>query len=76
LRKSFGVIECPSCKENTIERMSLSAMRRRLEYDVLCRIVFESHTLKLMAWLDSSALHFFYIIKDFYWIYFTMLLRF
>ena len=22
---SFGVIECPSCKENTVERMSLSA---------------------------------------------------
>jgi hypothetical protein len=25
LRISFGVIECPSCKENTVERMSLSA---------------------------------------------------
>ena len=25
LRSSFGVIECPSCKENTIERMPLSA---------------------------------------------------
>src|SRR5438445_13809064 len=25
LRRSFGVIECPSCKENTIERMPLSA---------------------------------------------------
>ena len=23
--RSFGVIECPSCKENTIERMPLSA---------------------------------------------------
>lgn len=25
LRISFGVIECPSCKESTIERMPLSA---------------------------------------------------
>jgi len=25
LRSGFGVIECPSCKENTIERMPLSA---------------------------------------------------
>jgi hypothetical protein len=25
LRRSFGVIECPSCKENTIERLPLSA---------------------------------------------------
>jgi predicted RNA-binding Zn-ribbon protein involved in translation (DUF1610 family) len=25
LRISFGVFECPSCKENTVERMSLSA---------------------------------------------------
>jgi len=25
LRRSFGVIECPSCKENTLERMPLSA---------------------------------------------------
>jgi predicted RNA-binding Zn-ribbon protein involved in translation (DUF1610 family) len=25
MRSSFGVIECPSCKESTIERMPLSA---------------------------------------------------
>ena len=62
LGRNFGVIECHSCKENMIERMSLSAKRRRLDYDVFCRIAFESHTLKLMAWLESSALPFLYTI--------------
>jgi hypothetical protein len=64
--RSFGVIECPHCKENIIERMPLSAKRRRLDYDVFCLIAFESHTLKLMAWLESSALPFFYTTKDFH----------
>ena len=42
LRRSFGVIECPSCKENTIERMSLCANDVYLfEYNRVTGVILE-----------------------------------